>query len=247
MISLFLKQALFMEQFNSFAQKHNDHIVLTKRQASMIMASMILCGLFVFIVGFFLGKRTVIEDFSLNITQNTLHDQIDFLLTSTSLQSINTSDSDTGFDEIPVLEDVDKKGSLIDDADVSFEIIVDSKKEDDVVSKAPIKNTNKAQELIEIDIVNSDTIGTKIDNQYACLIGFGTKKAAQTFVTRLQKNNINLLIKTMISKTAAGKQKTWYQVVTPTCQSHNELHDIVHKVKRLERIRDSDIKYVHVK
>src|SRR4051812_41993289 len=72
-----------MESFNSFS---SDQIILTKRQVSMIMTSMLLFCLFVFIVGFFLGKRAMIDDFSSKVTKEALHDQIDFLLTTQSLQ-----------------------------------------------------------------------------------------------------------------------------------------------------------------
>ena len=51
----------------------------------------------------------------------------------------------------------------------------------------------------------------------------------------------------MISKTASGKQKTWYQAITPTYESTEELESQVSKIKRLEHIRGSDIKIVYVK
>lgn len=213
-----------MNKSNSFS---SNQISMTKRQASMIMASMLLFCLFVFIVGFFLGKRVVVEDFSSQITQKALHDQIDFLLTT---QSLKSSQGDQ-IDAIQI-DDHAKENSLPEfiENEKIVELIVD-------------QNNNNDDLLIK----NSENNEVEEKKQYAQLIGFGTKKAAQAFVARLKKHDITIIVNTMVSKTAAGKQKVWYQAVTPVYNSSQLLKHQIEKIKRLEHIRDKDIKIVYAK
>lgn len=225
-----------MERFNSFS---SDQIVLTKRQVSMIMASMLLFCLFIFIVGFFLGKRMVMDDFSSQITKETIHDQIDFLLTTQSLESSQN-------DQIATIEAEPLDTAIVSDDFSEDEIVLPAVIMHDSLQQVPVvfAEKNSAEGLPGQEKFKENFQEGK---QYAQLIGFGTKKAAQAFVSRLKKHNITVILKTMISKTASGKQRTWYQAITPNYESMQELQDQVSKIKRLEHIRDKDIKIVHLK
>jgi len=228
-----------MEPHNSFTQLQKDQIIFNKRQVSMLMASMIILCLFIFIVGYFLGKRTVMNDFSSDVTQHALHDQIDYLLTTQSLQSSRQEDSDEATDE---QVDLDK------DVIISVsQSVVSEKVQNATTPVVEQKNhkviEEKATQSPAVQVVDEN----KKDLQYACLVGFGTKTAANAFVARLKKHHVPVILKTMISKTVAGKSRTWYQAITPTYDSSQQLQDVVQKVKRLEHIRDNDIKIVHVK
>ncbi len=221
-----------MERFNSFT---SDQIMMNKRQVSIIMASMLLFCLFVFIVGFFLGKRSAIEDFSDKVTHHALHDQIDFLLTTQSLESSKSNDEVQGDN---IIQDIAETSQ-----DISPKVLITAAK--DSINVMPI-----AQEpVVEYFEQKETTAIAQFDNkpQYAQLIGFGTKKAAQAFVARLHKHQIPVVLKTVMSKTASGKQRVWYQAITPTYQSTQELQEQVTKIKRLEHIRDADIKIITVK
>ena len=243
-----------MERFNSFS---SDQIILTKRQASMIMASMLLFCLFVFIVGFFLGKRTTIDDFSSKVTKEALHDQIDFLLTTQSLESSQESSFDKVTTDAAIIEaePLVHKELAIMTADVqaiATPVTISAHKQEQAI----ITNDNNFSRPQDFPVLESKPsteesiipIVSDVKNpQYAQLIGFGTKQAAQAFVTRLKKHHVPVILKTMISKTASGKQRTWYQAITPTYESAQELQDQVSKIKRLEHIRGNDIKTVYVK
>ena len=225
-----------MERFNSFS---SDQIILTKRQASMVMASMLLFCLFVFIAGYFLGKRTLIDDFSATTTKESLHDQIDLLLTTQSLQS--SQEGQAVSEDEPLL--VEEKSlqdeiTVADQEMVIPEIITEERESQKQIKK---EETIKSEDNV---VVNSPDVKK---SQHAQLIGFGTKKAAQAFVARLKKHDIPVILKTMMSKTASGKQRTWYQAITPTYDSLKELQDQIVKIKRLEHIRDKDIRVVHTK
>lgn len=237
-----------MEKFNADS---SDHIMLTKRQVSMIMASMLLLCLFIFIVGFFLGKRTVIEDFSSKVTKEALHDQIDFLLTTQSLQ--NSQEDDVTIEQDYQASTTEKYPSadgmpMIEDGSVLSDFAHDATTEKDQKSLSPNKKT-----LAEVSIMpekksaeHVPSTPNKQHKQYAQLIGFGTKKAAQAFVQRLKKHDISVMVKTVMSKSASGKQRTWYQAITPTYDSEQALHDYVARIKRLEHIRDKDITIVNI-
>lgn len=234
-----------MERFNSFS---SDQIIITKRQASMIMASMLLFCLFVFIVGFFLGKRSVIDDFSNKVTKDALHDQIDFLLTTQSLAS--SQENAAIIEAEPVVEKVD---AIV--TSQPQEIITPAIFTQDRAMHANIvvadNHVSRPQDFPVLDDIKSVDAPVSVSEaknpQYAQLIGFGTKQAAQAFVTRLKKHNVPVILKTMMSKTASGKQRTWYQAITPTYESSQELQTQVAKIKRLEHIRGKDIKTVYVK
>ena len=203
------------------------------------MASMLLFCLFVFIIGFFLGKRTVIDDFSTKVTKEALHDQIDFLLTTQSLESSQEDGGATEAESIENLIGIEGQESIMP-AIFSQERI----------SQAEFITEDNSSKVIDV-ISDEQSITKKHPTfegpQYAQLIGFGTKKAAQAFVARLKKHNVPVILKTMMSKTAAGKQKTWYQAITPTYNSAEELQSQIAKIKRLEHIREKDIKIVRTK
>lgn len=77
----------------------------------------------------------------------------------------------------------------------------------------------------------------------ATLIGFGTKGAAQSFVSRLGKHGITVFIKTRTSKSASGKtKKNWYQIVTNSYNSKEELQSLIAQIQKFERLKSSDIK-----
>lgn len=238
-----------MERFNSFS---SDQIVITKRQLSMAMASILLFCLFVFMVGFFLGKRTVIDDFSSKVTKETLHDQIDFLLTTQSLASAQEQNA-----VIEAEPEIEQSPAIIASAPVQNaagatmsaapqeKVIYDQIISPDVsmarpdnfpVIEARASSHQKSEAIIEVN-----------KPQYAQLIGFGTKQAAQAFVARLKKHNVPVILKTIMSKTASGKQRTWYQAITPTYESSKELQEQIAKIKKLEHIRGSDIKIMNAK
>lgn len=76
---------------------------------------------------------------------------------------------------------------------------------------------------------------------YAQLIGFGTSRAANNFVQRMEEDGITTSIKTRKSKTSKGKVVSWYQVVTEPYANKSELLRIVERIKEKEKIKDIQI------
>ena len=73
---------------------------------------------------------------------------------------------------------------------------------------------------------------------YAQLIGFGTSRAAARFVERVQQKNMSVKVKERHSKTAQGKKIIWYQVVSDSFSSKDDLMAFVVKIKKEERLKD---------
>ena len=73
---------------------------------------------------------------------------------------------------------------------------------------------------------------------YAQLIGFGTSRAAERFVYRLQQKNIPVKVVERHSKTAQGKEIIWYQVVTERFNKKDDLVAFTRKIKKEERLND---------
>ncbi len=73
---------------------------------------------------------------------------------------------------------------------------------------------------------------------YAQLIGFGTPRAADRFVDRLQQKNIPVKVVERHSKTAQGKEIIWYQVVTERFSKKDDLIVFTQKIKKEERLND---------
>lgn len=72
----------------------------------------------------------------------------------------------------------------------------------------------------------------------AQLIGFGTLRAAQQFVDRLQQKNMPVRVQERHSKTAQGKEVIWYQVTTELFSDKHELTAFVERIKKEERLKD---------
>lgn len=197
-----------------------DMIFVTKKQASITAALLAVLCLLIFVLGYFFGKQSVLDGFGQRAVQESLNDQVDYLLTMQSF--------------------ADKTKSETTDSTVDLE------KQDDATSvsdqdQQSVQVQNKQEFRKEVQ--KSKTNSKK--SYHAILVGFGTKSAAISFVNRLKKHGISVEIKQRVGKTASGKTKrTWYQVVTKSYDSKDRLQTIVNKIKKLERIKDSDIKII---
>lgn len=76
---------------------------------------------------------------------------------------------------------------------------------------------------------------------YAQLIGFGTEKAAQSFVKKLAAKGIETEVKKRASKTVKGQPSYWYQVVTTQYANKNDLVALVDRLAKEENIKDARV------
>ncbi len=78
---------------------------------------------------------------------------------------------------------------------------------------------------------------------YAQLAGFGNKQSAHRFAQKLIKKKIPVIVNPVHSKTKKGKAITWYQVVTESYSTKEELAALVEQLKETEKLKDPQIVY----
>lgn len=76
---------------------------------------------------------------------------------------------------------------------------------------------------------------------YAQLAGFGSKRSAEKFAQKLEKQDVPVIINAVHSKNRRGKAITWYQVVTESYSTKEELEALVERLKESEKLKDPQI------
>jgi hypothetical protein len=213
------------------SSKHNDQCHCTNsqglfipgRQLSFVVAGLLFLFFFVFMTGYFLGKKNVVEQFSDQIHQEAFADQI------------YTS----------VIANMIEGGSSTNPASPELLAEAHMPMVDELVEIAHNNETSHASEHAAIALPIIDTIEHEPSmppHYYAQLIGFGTEKAAQQFVKKLAGKGIESDVKKRTSKTAKGRTSYWYQVVTGTHTNKNELIALVDRIAKEENIKGAQIR-----
>jgi cell division protein FtsN len=197
----------------------NDGLFVPNRQLSLIVAGFLFLAFSVFMTGYFLGKKNVVEQFSDNIQQEAFADQV--------YTAVVTAEQDSEQKSVNTL--------LVTEADAT-----------NIIVEMPDQSANQEnkQEIIvaENAEIENTTLQTSAIRYYAQLIGFGTEKAAQLFVNKLAAKGIETEIKKRTSKTVKGRPCCWYQVVTGTYSDKNDLVVLVDKIAKEENIKDASIR-----
>lgn len=198
-----------------------DFIYISKKQASIATAVITCICLFMFVLGYFWGKQSIINDFSQRVAQESESDQADYLLTMQSFAELDKSKSQRDTHS----EQKDKEPSAVKEDGID-----DHKPEQEValhVNKKPVQAAAQREKY----------------PHYATLASFGTSNAAASFVARLKKHNISVDVKTRRSKSSSGKiTKTWYQVLTKSYKTKDEVQKIVDKIQKVEKLKANNIK-----
>ncbi len=218
-------------------------IYITKKEASVSAAILIVLALLIFIGGYFHGKQSVIDGFTQKATQESFNDKVDYLLTMQSFAEKNG-------------------GSEAIDAELAKVTPVTSSVAPEAVSSEPevpllLQNISDALEKDSITAPSVTQIKASKKNKteqpkiekkqkhYGVLAGFSKRNGAVALVHRLKKHNIDVEIKQKTSKSASGKTtRHWFQVITKSYDSKQEVQSLVDKILSLEKIKRSDIKIV---
>jgi hypothetical protein len=189
----------------------NDYgLFIPSRQLSFIVAALLFFTFFIFMTGYFLGKKNVVEQFVEQAQQEACADTIYSHLMS------NNEDS-----EQP--EPAPLALAQIEESEVAISSL--NQKISDMQDELTVQQEQEISELY-----------------YAQLIGFGTEKAAQIFVKKLETKGIATEIKKRASKTAKGRTSCWYQVVTLNYGDKSELIKLVDRITKEENIKDAVIR-----
>lgn len=207
-----------------------DHLYITRKQGTLFGVGILVICLFIFIIGYFLGKKSVMDEFSKKISKDSFVDQVEYAFAT---QALRQDDNDQEDDEEN--EDV-----------VAFDTASEQEKIIPITSNHSLKTEEKP--LITTQPENNSVVQAVVSDSscYAKLVGFGTKKAAVSFAERLKSHNIDVHIKTNISKTAQGKKRIWYQAITPEYPSMYALEQDINKIAKLEHIRKQDIQIIQI-
>ena len=216
---------------NNNAPSEKEGITISKRQASILVALFLFLALSVFIIGYFLGKKS-----SLDSLADTFEQQIE----KTDRAQAHFEDLEDAPQISPVDQDFAFDDSQAQSNDVSSEIAKPAPVA--LVAKTNVEQVQgHAAPKIEEDVVAAPA------KVYAQLISFHSKQSAAAFQKRLAQKNIDVVLKTRSSRSTKGRVRHWYQAVTPVFNSFPELEKTVKKIQKLEFIKTKDINIVHIK
>jgi len=185
-----------------------------RRWASDIAAGAILCAFFLFMAGYFVGKRGVVEEVTQRAECDSFADRI-----YTSFQGLH----DNGWRETasPVtLAELDRTNQN---------------------SELPGTTLVAGRVASGVSALPEEIISEPSGLHYAQLAGFRTAKAATKLSTRLTDRGVPTEVKRRVSRTARGVEHAWYQVVTTAYNDRESLENVVDRVSREEKINGARI------
>ena len=211
-----------------FDSDKKPKIILGARQVSWAVSSLVLVCFFVFIAGYFLGKKKAVEKFYSKIKQDSFSDHIYYSMCS----MYNKTDEQLSQNDV-----VSAQPDLVDVQEQKTQENVQS----DLITQAVVaveqqmqQENSSLKKMAKREIESKKNIG----QCYAELIGFGTCRAAEKFANKLKKDNISVSVKRRRSKTAKGRIITWYQVITEKFSNRNDLIALVDNISAQERLKD---------
>lgn len=204
-------------------------IFLTGRRVSWLVSSIIMISFFVFISGYFLGKRKAVEKFYRKIEQDSFADHVYYSMCSMYDRGGVAQQGQSG-----TAEDQDDSLALATENEIMpvIENAVD-------VADSQVIDVSENTSTIADSSLSLDNVDNKDDVQYyAELIGFGTHRAARKFADKMLQDNISVSVKKRRGKTARGKVIVWYQVVTENFSNKGDLIALVDDISAQERLKD---------
>jgi hypothetical protein len=218
--------------------ENQNGFYISKKQASIAATTLVVLGLLFFVAGYFLGKQSVIDGFSQKTSQESFNDHVDYLLTMQSFAAKNGGVMPSMQDKE---EEVEKMLQELPDALEEHEV---AKKGTTTLAAATTAYAVTTPVIQEATAQLQSVVG-KPGKHYATLAGFAKKASANQLVQRLKKRNIDVIIKTKTSKSASGKSlKNWYQVVTKSYETCDDVQQVVNKILKFEKIKSSDVKII---
>jgi hypothetical protein len=199
----------FFEKEPSKNGKAEHFLALTARQISLLSSGILLSCFFIFISGYFLGKKNASEQFLYKIEQESLADQI--------------------YSSMCILSDKDEIESN-EDGDANESDGEETENEQD--STTIQADNSQVAENQEIKL----TPQVKGPLYFAQLAGFGSQETANKFALKLKAQGYPVTVVERSSKTAKGKTVFWYQVVTEKFEKKDDLITLVNTIKKSERL-----------
>jgi hypothetical protein len=201
-----------MQDYN----KDAHGIYISTRQLSYLIAGGAgICSV-IFLIGYFWGYKQSSEYFTNKLEEGSLADQV-----CSSMYAL--------YDKGRALSDDDQ------DDDVVQETVAEMTDQEEHSGDATLIADSPAPP------VTVSAVPVAKEKYQAQLAGFGSHKAAIACATKLQTAGHAVQVHKRVSKTAKGKQITWYQVVTASYTNKKELEALVKKLEQEERFKDIQI------
>ncbi len=200
---------------NKNQNNESDLIKIKQQQAAQIVVGLLLCVIFVFISGYYFGKKRALETFTDQFENDSFADKMAY-----SICSIY----DTG----------DKNSGESSENGDNSEGEEDSQNgETDEASEVPITPaaTAATPEMPKVSV-----------KYFAQLAGFGTESAALKCADQIRRKGLPVVVKEKISKSSRGRSIKWYQVVTQNYDDKQQLVNRIDKVSKSVKLKDVKIK-----
>lgn len=188
-----------------------EGLFVPARQVSMLAAGALTIAAVLFMGGYFIGKKHMMEQFVAQAETDSFADQV-----YSSMCALY--DADTGGESILLAVEDEQDPSSLDEL---------RRTSDEGEEPLLVQNTKNSV----------DSSFTYVGQ----LLSYHVRRYADSFVQRLAKKNIPLEVRTRKSVTAGGEAKEWYQVVTKPYTDRHELEVVVEQLSREEKIEGAHI------
>lgn len=188
-------------------------IIYERKSLSHVIAFCLLVSFFIFVGGYFLGKRTATQNFLQQFEQDSFADRIHHSLHT--LYSQNATNSE-------LIKQVEPQPG------------VTIAQEDSIAIENSLPDGSGAEEKL-------DNISKEPACLYHAQLFGGTQDAAKRCSALLAQHGIVTNIIKRSSKTARSNLVYWYQVVTDRFADKAALEDLVVTIKRIAKLHDVKI------
>ena len=223
-----------------------------KRQVSLISGGLVLLAAGIFAGGYFLGTYHAVESFMVKAEQDSFADQVYASLSALYDQDGSTIKPETA--ESVEVEAIEVAQPVKENRNNNSESLI---------NEMPLLNQEQAQEQVPVSQETVSEPAQKIDDEdtqkesvdsfelvkneknnkrwRAQLIGYGLEESARKFAQKLTKKGFDVAVTARTSRSANGRQRTWYQVVTAACDNRDLLQKQVDKIVSLEKLKGVQI------
>lgn len=191
---------------------HNQwRFTFNQRQLSLLVAALIASAFFIFIGGYYWGKKKAAEEFSYKADQESLADQI----YSSMCVLYDTKDES---------EDLDENDQESENSELGENL---EKSEE---NSHEVENSSKPQE----------SAGSKYFAALAGFSS-STIEDGKKMLNRLKARGFDVQMVERVSKTAKGQSKVWHQIITTNYTNKQDLQEVISQIAKLEHFKEKNI------
>lgn len=198
---------------NKNQNNETDSIKIKQQQAAQIVVALLLCMIFVFISGYYLGKKRALETFTDQFENDSFADKMAYSICSI----YDTNDKTAG--------ESNENGDAAEEA-----------QEENGDAQIEAESQVESAAIVQPQ-------STALSKKYfAQLAGFGTEQAALKCADQIRRKGLPVKVKEKVSKSSKGKSIKWYQVITQDYDDKQQLVNRIDKISGSVKLKDVKIK-----